>query len=124
MAATLDTRQLARRFKEAGVPEAQAEVFLDAMLEMRGTDFSELVTKADLRAELAELRTELRTEIGRLERRMDALDNRLGGLEQRLEQQAASLDQKLVQLEQRLTIRLGSMIAAAVVLVGALVAIF
>ena len=63
MASVLDTHKIARRFKDAGVPEAQAEAILEAFVEMRTVDLAQLVTKDDLRVGLAALRGELRAEI-------------------------------------------------------------
>ena len=63
MATVLGTHKIARRFKDAGVPEAQAEAILDTFVEMRTADLAQLVTKDDLRVGLAELRGELRAEI-------------------------------------------------------------
>lgn len=50
MATVLDTRKIARRFKEAGVPDAQAEVFIETMPEVRDADIQQLATKADIEA--------------------------------------------------------------------------
>lgn len=71
----IDTLKLARRLREAGFNEAQAEAVADAVRE--GAEGADLVTKSDLaltttelrsdiaevRAEIAELRLELRAEI-------------------------------------------------------------
>jgi hypothetical protein len=59
MAIALDTLKLARRFKEAGVPEAQAEVFVDALREARESASASLATKADLELLGAALKTDL-----------------------------------------------------------------
>ncbi|MGE0257797.1 MAG: DUF1640 domain-containing protein [Alphaproteobacteria bacterium] len=67
----IDTLKLARRLREAGFNEAQAEAVADAVRE--GAEGADLVTKsdlalttADLRAEIAALRSELRAEIAAL----------------------------------------------------------
>lgn len=64
----IDTLKLARRLREAGFNEAQAEAVADAVRE--GAEGGDLVTRGDLaltaaglRAEIAELRSELRSEI-------------------------------------------------------------
>lgn len=70
-----DTLKFVNRLKAAGVPEAQAEAFSDAFKEAQGeaelatkADIAEvkhdiealrLATKADLRAEIADVRTEI-----------------------------------------------------------------
>jgi DNA-binding transcriptional MerR regulator len=59
MAIALDTLKLARRFKDAGVPEAQAEVFVDALREARESAVANLATKADLEQLGAALKTDL-----------------------------------------------------------------
>jgi DNA-binding transcriptional MerR regulator len=59
MAIALDTLKLARRFKDAGVPEAQAEVFVDALREARESAIANLATKADLELLGAALKTDL-----------------------------------------------------------------
>jgi ribosomal protein L29 len=67
----IDTLKLARRLRDAGFNEAQAEAVADAVRE--GAEGGDLVTKGDLalttaelRAEIAELRSELRAEIAEL----------------------------------------------------------
>jgi hypothetical protein len=53
--ATFDTLTAARRLKEAGATDAVAETIRDA----RDFDLSQLATKADLRAGIAEIRSEM-----------------------------------------------------------------
>ncbi len=67
----IDTLKLARKLREAGFNEAQAEAVADAVRE--GTEGADLVTKSDLalttaelRAEIAALGSELRAEIAAL----------------------------------------------------------
>ena len=50
MAATLDTLRLSRRFRDAGVPEPQAEIFADAFREQHEAGVAQLATKADIEA--------------------------------------------------------------------------
>src|SRR5688572_25343039 len=59
MAATIDTLRIAKRFKDAGVPEAQAELFADTFREREEAGLGQLATKIELQAGLAELRAEL-----------------------------------------------------------------
>ena len=63
----IDTLKVARRLREAGFSEVQAEAVVAAVQE--GTEGAELATKADLailatelRAEIASVRAEIRTE--------------------------------------------------------------
>ena len=62
MSATLDTLKLAKRFRDAGVPEPHAEVFAEALRETQETGLGNLATKADLEL---------------LRKDLEALDNRL-----------------------------------------------
>jgi hypothetical protein len=98
VAATVDTLRLAKRFKDAGVPEAQAEVFAESFREAREAELAELATKHDI----ALVRADLREEILKIERRIDGLENRIEGL------------------GQKLTIRLGLMIGAGVAILAAI----
>ena len=143
MVATIDTLKIAKRFREAKTDEERAEAFAEGLREVHESRVGELVTKA-----------ELALAVERLERRIDGIEARLGaridGVEARLSaridgveaplgaridgveaQLGARIDGVEAQLGARidalgkdLTIRLGWMLAAAVVLVGALVAIF
>jgi ribosomal protein L29 len=53
----IDTLKLARRLREAGFNEAQAEAVADAVRE--GTETTDLVTRGDLALTAAELRAEI-----------------------------------------------------------------
>jgi hypothetical protein len=70
MAATIDTLRIARRFKDAGFPEAQAELFAETFREWEEAGFGQLATKAELNQGLTELRLELRAEMAALEQRL------------------------------------------------------
>lgn len=94
-APTLDTYRMVKRLVGRGMPEQQAETVVDFVRERH----EEAVTREVLRYELALLE--------------ERLSERLDGLEQRV----TSLDKDL-------TTCLAGMLAAAVALVGALVAIF
>ena len=65
MAATLDTLRLARRFRDAGVPEPQAEIFADAFREQHEAGFAQLATKADLKADIEALRISTKADLER-----------------------------------------------------------
>ena len=92
----LDTLKVAKRLREAGFTEPQAEAVIAAVQE--GTEGAEFATKADiaelrteitalraeLKAEVADLRSELRQSELRLEAKIDAIKadilNRVFGL--------------------------------------------
>jgi hypothetical protein len=67
----LDTLKVARRLREAGFTEPQAEAVLAAVQEAAAG--ADLATKADLKAEIAELRSELRQSELRLEAKLEAI---------------------------------------------------
>src|SRR3954464_15410985 len=90
---SFDTLSYARRLKQAGLPEAQAEAIADATRELV---VQEVATKADiaaLKGDLAALKAELKADTAALEQRLTAL----------IETQGL-----------RLTIRLGGLIAIGV----------
>jgi DNA-binding transcriptional MerR regulator len=85
----IDTLKVAKRLREAGFTEPQAEAVIAAVQE--GTEGADLVTKADiadlraeLKAEIADLRSELRQSELRLEAKIEAIKadilNRMFGL--------------------------------------------
>jgi DNA-binding transcriptional MerR regulator len=85
----MDTLKVAKRLREAGFTDSQAEAVIATVQE--GTEGAELVTKADLaelraevKADLAELRAELRQSELRLEAKIEAIKtdilNRVFGL--------------------------------------------
>ncbi len=78
MAVSLDTLRIARRLKEAGLDERQAETITDVLRETRELDFSLLATKADIaelrnatKADIAELRSEMDLRFAELRKEMD-----------------------------------------------------
>jgi hypothetical protein len=75
MAASFDTLRYARRLREAGVPEAQAESQAEALNEFLG---SGAATKADLDLVRTELGAELRQTRTGLEARINLLQWMLG----------------------------------------------
>ena len=69
----IDTLKVAKRLREAGFTEPQAEAVIAAVQE--GTEGAEFATKADIagvRAEIAALRAELKAEIREAELRLEA----------------------------------------------------
>src|SRR3954454_23256808 len=103
---SFDTLSYARRLKQAGLPEAQAEAIADATRELVVQD---VATKADLaamRADLAAVRGELKADIAALRSDMAALEQRLTSL---IETQSL-----------RLTVRLGGLIAIGIAILAAI----
>ncbi len=65
-AVAFDTLKFARRLKEAGIPEVQAEAFSDAFREVQESHSETLSTKSDikeLRGEIREFRIEFQGEL-------------------------------------------------------------
>src|SRR5437870_11085074 len=97
---TFDTLSYARRLRQAGVPEAQAEAMADATRELVMQD---VATKGDV--------TALRSDIA--------------GLEQRFRPDLLALEQRLTTamdtLSLRLTVRMGIVLAAGLSLMTALI---
>ena len=56
---TIDTLKFARRLREAGVPERQAEAEASALAELFAEQRDDLITRPDLREALEPLRTDL-----------------------------------------------------------------
>jgi hypothetical protein len=93
---SLDTLDIAKRLKEAGFSEAQAEAVTTVFRDVRTTDLGPLATKADIERLQAATKTDIeavRGDIRRLE---------------------AKSDSQIELLRRDLTIRLGSMIVVGV----------
>jgi hypothetical protein len=74
----LDTLKVAKRVREAGFTEPQAEAVIAAVQE--GTAAADLATKADiaaLRSEISEVRAELRSAVAELRAEFHAAELRL-----------------------------------------------
>ena len=102
---TFDTLTYARRLKEAGVPEKQAEAMADATRDLVSQD---VASKADIAA--------VKTDIA-------AVRSDLANLEQRIKSELAALDQRFTAAIEtqslRLTVRMGLMLAAGLSLLAA-----
>lgn len=59
MQMVMDTHRVVKRLKEAGFTDTQAEVVTDIVCDAREMDRDDLVTKAFLKAELAEFKADL-----------------------------------------------------------------
>ena len=115
MAVAFDTLTYARRLREVGVPQEQAEAHAEALA---AAVTETLATKEDMRdlaaatkRDLGEVAASVRQEI-----RETALSIR-----QELRELAATTKQDMRELELRLTVRLGCMIGVSVAAVAALV---
>ena len=120
MAIALDTLAYARRLREAGFSEQQAEGQAQALAAAM-TDT--LATKQDLR----EFEVRIDARFAHVNARFLQIDTRLTEQEKRLElrfsEQAARFDGKLADLERRMTLRLGGITVAGIGVVSALVKI-
>ena len=105
MAVAFDTLTYARRLREVGVPQEQAEAHAEALA---AAVTETLATKQDLR--------ELATK-----QYLAATNRDLAAVMQELRELTATTKQDMRELELRLTVRLGGMIGVSVAAVAALV---
>jgi len=117
-----DTLILSRKLAAAGMPADQAQGVAAALAETLG---GQIVTQRDLRemeqrldGRIRDVEARLGTRIDQLETKMDARFREVDGRFRELE---TNLRAEIRAVEQRQTIRLGGMIAAAIVLLGVLV---
>ena len=103
----IDTLKLARRLREAGFNEAQAEAVADAVRE--GTEGADLATKHDLDV----LRLELRAEIAAVRSEMREMEQRLIA---RIETVKSELMTRMMQMI------FGAVLVNVVAMIGALFA--
>ena len=127
MAIALDTLAYARRLREAGFSEQQAEGQAEALAAAM-TDT--LATKQDLEL----LRHDAEVRFTRIDARFTQIDARFARIDDRFEylerhidtrfaDQEARIDAKLADLERRMTTRLGGITVAGIGVVSALVRI-
>jgi ethanolamine ammonia-lyase large subunit len=129
----LDTLSYARRLKQAGMPEAQAEAIAEAtrdfVLEDLATNANLVRVEEGLKAEIGRIEQKLTAEIGRIEQKLTAeigrieqkLTAEIGRVEQRLTTEVASLRAEMEALSLRLTVRMGLMFAAGLSIMTALI---
>ena len=135
----LDTLAYARRLRQAGFSEEQAEAQAEALAAVM---VESLATKSDLQ----ELELRLETRFARIDERFARIDERFARIDERfarvddrfarvderfehlartmdmrVSEQEARFDAKLSDLERRLTMRLGGMMMAGIGAVSALV---
>jgi succinate dehydrogenase/fumarate reductase flavoprotein subunit len=116
-AVAFDTLKFAKRLKEAGFTEQQAEALAEAEAELFE---AHLATKEDL-AKLEHQAESIRTELKRdLEEVRAELKRDIAEVQRRIEEVRAELKRDLKDLEYRLVIKLGAMLVVAVGVVAAL----
>lgn len=124
-AVAFDTLKFAKRLKEAGFTEQQAEALAEAEAELFETHLATKQDIAELKRDIEELRAELKQDIASLDHRIEEvraeLKRDIAGLDHRIEGVRAELKRDLRDLEYRMVIKLGAMLVVAVGAVAALV---
>jgi chromosome segregation ATPase len=124
-----DTLAFAKKLRDAGYTEAQAEALVEALVEAQSSVFREmldstLATKDDLRQMrdeiVGEIREEMDARFQRVDERFMGIDARFKGIDARLgevdrrfqgvETRLGSLENRVDQLGLQLTVRIGGMI--------------
>ncbi len=99
---TIDTYEAVRQFVAAGIPDKQAEVIVAAISRAD----SEVVTKADLRQEIAAVRTDLKQEVADLRQEIAAvrtdLKQEVADLRQEIAAVRTDLKQEVADLRQEI----------------------
>ncbi|MDR1947296.1 MAG: CCDC90 family protein [Desulfovibrio sp.] len=121
-----DTLRYAKRLQEIGFPREQAEGFAELQREIVD---ERLATKADIRRLEAEIEVKFKELDAKIDLRTKELDAKIDltakELNAKIDTVAKELDAKIEftakNLEYKLTVRLGSMMAASIVIVAALV---
>src|SRR5439155_21493025 len=108
----IDTLKVAKRLRDAGFTEPQAEAVIAAVQE--GTESADLATKQDLRAEIADLRNELKAEIADLRSELRQAELRL---EAKIEAVKADI------LSRVFGLIVGTLVVNIVAIVGAMFAV-
>jgi uncharacterized protein involved in exopolysaccharide biosynthesis len=128
-----DTLSYARRLKQAGVPDEQAEAMADATRELVISDFASKGDTAGLKEDIAALRTELKADIAALRAELKAdiaalraeLKEDIAALRTELKGEIAALEQRVTAamdtLGLRLTVRLEGLIAIGVAVLAAII---
>jgi len=108
---TFDSLRYARRLRESGMPEPQADVQAELMAESFGAIAEKVLTKAHfeavLNARFAEQNAKLEAKLdqrfaeqdAKLEKRFASIDERFANIDERF----ASIDQRFMSIEQRFT---------------------
>jgi len=110
-----DSLRYARRLREVGVPEPQAEVQAELMAEAFGFYAENILTRDHftdvLNARFAEQETKLDQRLAQLDAKFDKrfveqeinLERRFSSIDQRFAQQEANLEQRFSSIDQRLS---------------------
>jgi DNA-binding transcriptional MerR regulator len=126
----IDTLKVAKRLREAGFTEPQAEAVIAAVQD--GTEGADLATKGDLneartalKVEIAELRTELKAEIAELRAELKA---EIADLRSELRQAESHLEARIEAIKADILNRifgliLGTLVVNIVAIVGAMFAV-
>ncbi len=117
-AIAFDTLKFAKRLKEAGFTEQQAEALADAEAELIEQNLATKRDSADLKRDIKELEVTLRNDLKQLE---VTLRNEIKQLDVKIEQIRSDLARDLKGLEYRMTIKLGTMMVVAVAAMATLV---
>lgn len=124
MITMFDTLQYAKKAKEAGFTEAQAEFQAEALAAIMEDNFA---TKSDLSTLSSELRSEMSALSSELRSEMSALSSELKAKMSLIEKDMHNIRGEIIQLEEKLpyklTVRLGGMLAAAVTILGVLITV-
>ena len=114
MVYAFDTLGYAKRLRDSGVPQPQAEAHAEAA---RDFVMAELVTKTDLQTNLQVLSAHFDAKLANFDVKFANFDVKLANFDAKL----ANMDAKLDTLSLRLTVRLGAMLVVAVGLLATVI---
>ncbi|MGQ0591443.1 MAG: coiled-coil domain-containing protein [Gammaproteobacteria bacterium] len=117
-AIAFDTLKFAKRLKEAGFTEQQAEALAAAEAEFIEQNLATKRDIADIKRDIKELEVTLRNDLKQLE---VTLRNEIKQLDVKIEQVRSDVARDLKDLEYRMTIKLGTMMVVAVAAMATLV---
>lgn len=114
---TIDTLTYANKLKAVGVPDIQAETQAEILAEIIAQQKEYFSSKQDLQAVEARLNHRIDEVETRLNYKIDSLESRLN---YKIEGVESSLNHKIEALGFKMTIRLGTMLAASIMIMSAL----
>jgi hypothetical protein len=109
----LDTLDIAKRLKEAGFSETQAEAVTGVFREVRTADLANLATKADIERFEAATKADFQRLGGEIQRLKAATKADSARLEATMKADFQRLEDKMEIMRRDITIRLGAMLIAA-----------
>lgn len=140
-----DTHAYVKKLKAAGVPEIQAEAHVETLVEIVENGLATKIDIHNLRKEIKETKKELKDDIKEVRKEIDAIKkelkndikevrneinearneinevrNEINDVKNGLTQLKSEMDQKFETQTYKLTVRLGAMIAAGIVLISVL----